>query len=228
MPTTFIFVHGGFGSPAELAPTVPYLEAKGHRVVNVDLPSERANATLDDYASAVVQAMAGISGPRILVAHSAGGATIPLVAAQAAVDRLIFAAAFVLQPGQSIYEALGPDTQAAITSVSIDNGNGTRSFDFDLLASLVPAEQREAYLAFLRATQRKQGMQAIHQPWPGTGIPDVPRSYILCTEDQIIHPERQRAFAAVLGVTPIEIASEHSVFAMKPQELASILESLAV
>jgi hypothetical protein len=144
------------------------------------------------------------------------------------VDRLIFAAAFVLQPGQSIYEALGPDTQAAIMSVSVDNGDGTRSFDFDLLASLVPAEQREAYLAFLRATQRKQGMQAIHQPWPGTGIPDVPRSYILCTEDQIIHPERQRAFAALLGVTPIEIASEHSVFAIKPQELASILDSLAV
>ena len=228
MQATFIFVHGGFGSPAELAPTVPYLEAKGHRVVNVDLPSERADATLEDYASAVVQAMAGISGSRILVAHSAGGATIPLVAAQTAVDRLIFAAAFVLQPGQSIYEALGPDSQAAIMSVSMDNGDGTRSFDFDLLASLVPAEQREAYLAFLRATQRKQGLQAIHQPWPGTGIPDVPRSYILCTEDQIIPPDRQRAFAASLGVTPIEITSEHSVFAMKPQELASILDSLAV
>ena len=228
MPTTFIFVHGGFGSPAELAPTVPYLEAKGHRVVNVDLPSERPNATLADYANAVVQAMAGTSGPRILVAHSAGGATIPLVAAQTAVDRLIYAAAIVPRPGQSIYEAIGPDTQAAIMSVSMDNGDGTRSFDFDLLASLVPAEQREAYLAFLRATQRKQGIQAIYQPWPGTGIPDVPRSYILCTEDQIIHPERQRAFAALLGVIPIEIASEHSVFAMKPQELASILESLAV
>jgi hypothetical protein len=95
-----------------------------------------------------------------------------------------------------------------------------------LLASLVPPEQREAYLAFLRATQRRQGMQAVNQPWPGTGIPDIPCSYILCTEDQIISPERQRAFAASLGVIPIEIASEHSVFAMKPQELASILDSL--
>jgi pimeloyl-ACP methyl ester carboxylesterase len=227
MTTTFIFVHGGFGSPAELAPAVPYLEARGHSVVNVDLPSERPNATLDDYANAVVQAMAGTSGPRILVAHSAGGATIPLVAAQTSVDRLIFAAAIVPRPGQSIFEAIGPDTQATIMSVSIDNGDGTRSFDFELLASLVPAEQRETYLAFLRATQRKQGVQAIYQPWPGTGIPDISRSYILCTEDQIIHPERQRAFAASLGVIPIEIASEHSVFAAKPRELASILHSLA-
>jgi pimeloyl-ACP methyl ester carboxylesterase len=227
MPTTFVFVHGAFGSPAELAPTAPYLESRGHRVVNVDLPSERPDATLEDYASTVARAMESTSGSRILVAHSAGGATIPLVASRITVDRLVFAAAVVPAPGQSIYEAVGPDTQAAIMSVSIDNGDGTRSFDFDLLSSLAPPEPRDAYLAFLRATQRKQGMRAVNQPWPGAGLPDVPRSYILCTEDRIIPPDRQRAFAALLGVTPIEIASEHSVFAMQPQELASILASLA-
>ena len=226
MTSTFIFVHGGFGSPAELAPTAPYLESKGHRVVNVDLPSERPDATLEDYVSTVCRAMEGTSGRLILVAHSVGGATIPLAAVRIAVDHLVFAAAVVPTPGQSIYEAIGPATQTAIMSVSIDNGDGTRSFDFDLLASFAPPDQREAYLAFLRATQRKQGMRAINQPWPGTGIPDIPRSYILCTEDQIIPPERQRAFAAALGVTPIEIVSEHSVFAMKPQELAGILDSL--
>lgn len=227
MQTTFIFVHGGFGSPAELAPAAPYLESRGHTVVNVDLPSERPDATLDDYADAVCRAMGSISGRRILVAHSAGGATIPLVAARVAVDRLVFAAAVVPVPGQSIFEAVGPDTQAVIMSVSIDNGDGTRSFDFDLLASLAPPDQRDAYLAFLRTTQRKQGMLAVNQPWPGSGMPDVPRSYILCTEDKIIPPERQRAFAASLGVTPIEIVSEHSVFTMKPQELAGTLDSLA-
>jgi hypothetical protein len=170
--------------------------------------------------------MEDISGPCILVAHSAGGATTPLVAARIEVDRLVFAAAVVPVPGQSIYEAVGPATQTAIMSVSFDNGDGTRSFDFDVLASLAPPQQREAYLAFLRATQRKQGMRAMYQPWPGAGIPDIPRSYILCTEDKIIPPERQRAFAALLGVAPVEICSEHSVFAMKPQELAGILASL--
>ena len=227
MLSTFIFVHGAFGSPAELAPTLPHLESRGHRVINVDLPSERADATLEDYASTVCRAMEGTTGPRILVAHSAGGGTIPLVAARTKVDRLIFTAAIVPQPGQSIYEAAGPATQDVIMSVSLDNGDGSRSFNFDLLASLVPPDQRAAYLAFLRATQRNQGMQAMYQPWPGAGVPEVPCSYILCTEDQIIPPERQRAFAASLGVAPIEIASEHSVFAMKPQELASILDSLA-
>ena len=227
MPTTFVFVHGAFGSPAELAETARCLESAGHRVVNVDLPCERPDATLEDYADTVVRAMAGIAGARILVAHSAGGATIPLVAARIAVNRLVFAAAVVPAPGQSLAEAAGPETMAAIMSVSVDNGDGTRSFDFDLLASLAPPDQRDAYLAFLRATQRRQGMGALMQPWPGTGMPAVPRSYILCTEDKIIPPGRQRLFAASLGVSPIEIASEHAVFATKPAELAGILGSFA-
>lgn len=227
MRTTFVFVHGGFGSPAELAPVVPFLEANGHRVVNVDLPCETADATLEDYVDTVCRAMEGTSRPCILVAHSAGGATVPLVAARIPVERMVFVAAILPGPGQSIYEALGPDTQAAIMSVSIDNGDGTRAFDFDLLASLAPPDQREPYLAFLKATQRNQGMRAIHQPWPGRGIPDVPRSYVLCTEDKIVAPAMQRDFAAALGVTPIEIASEHAVFATNPQELAGILATLA-
>ena len=65
------------------------------------------------------------------------------------------------------------------------------------------------------------------QPSPGVGIPDVARSYVLCAEDQIISPERRRAFAAPLGVAPIEIAPEHAVFAVKPQELVCVLDSLA-
>jgi len=42
-------------------------------------------------------------------------------------------------------------------------------------------------------------------------------------EDQIIPPARQREMAARLGVEPIEIASEHAVFALRPRELAAVL-----
>ncbi|MDW4548146.1 alpha/beta hydrolase [Defluviimonas sp. D31] len=227
MPTSFVLVHGAFGSPAELAPVVPYLEARGHRVVNVDLPCERAESTLEDYAAAVVRAMEGTSRPRILVAHSAGGATIPLVASLLPVDRLVFAAAIVPEPGLSISEVVGPDVAVTIAAVTIDNGDGTRSFNLDLLASLAPPEERDAYLEFLTRTQRSQGWLAINQPWPGAGIPEIPRDYILCTDDQIIPPDRQRAFAAKLGVSPIEIASVHAVFTFMPRELADLLVSLA-
>ncbi len=92
---------------------------------------------------------------------------------------------------------------------------------------MAPPHDREATLQYLRQTQRKQGWLAMTQPWPGTAVPDVASSYVLCTEDTLLPPERQRAFAAALGVAPIEIASDHGVFGMKPDELASILASLA-
>jgi len=221
--TTFVLVHGAFGSSAELAPVIPELQALGHRAIGVDLPCTDPAATLDDYARTVIEAMAGIAGPVVVVGHSAGGATISLVPARTRVDRLIYVTAVVPAPGHSIADSVGAEVLETIWSVSRDDGNGCRSFDLELLASVAPLEERDAYLAFLRATQRPQGWAALQQPWPGHSLPDVPRTYVLCTEDRIIPPARQREMAARLGVTPIEIASDHAVFSFQPRELAKVL-----
>ncbi|MCJ7451190.1 MAG: alpha/beta hydrolase [Steroidobacteraceae bacterium] len=171
----------------------------------------------------VVETMVGIAGPVVVVGHSAGGATISLVPARTRVDRLVYVTAIVPEPGHAITDTVGADVRETILSVSRDDGNGCRSFDLELLASLVPLDERDAYLAFLKSTQRPQGWAALEQPWPGRSLPDVPLAYVLCTEDQIIPPARQREMAARLGVEPIEIASEHAVFSFRPRELAAVL-----
>jgi len=221
--TTFVLVHGAFGSSAELAPVIPELEALGHRAIAVDLPCTDPAATLDDYARTVVATMAGIAGPVVVVGHSAGGATISLVPARTRVDRLVYVTAVVPEPGRSITDVAGADVRETILSVSHDDGNGCRSFDVELLASIVPPEEREPYLAFLRATQRPQGWAAMEQPWPGRSLPAVPCAYVLCTQDNVLPPATQREMAARLGVDPIEIASDHAVFALRPHELAPLL-----
>lgn len=224
---TFVLVHGAFGSPAELAPVIPLLEALGHHAIAVDLPCTEPAATLDDYALTVIEAMAGIDGPVLVVGHSAGGATISLLPGRAPVDRLIYVTAVVPEPGRSIADVVGDGVRETILSVSRDEGDGCRSFDLELLASIAPPEERDAYLVFLRATQRRQGWAAVEQPWPGRSLPDVPCAYVLCTEDKIIPPATQREMAARLGLDAIEIASDHSVFTLKPRELATILAAQA-
>ena len=67
--TTFVLVHGAFGSAAELAPVIAELETLGHRAIAVDLPCTDPAATFDDYARSVVEAMAGIEGPVVVVGH---------------------------------------------------------------------------------------------------------------------------------------------------------------
>jgi pimeloyl-ACP methyl ester carboxylesterase len=190
--STFVLVHGAFGSPAELAPVIPLLEAHGHRAIAVDLPCTDPAATLDDYARTVVEAMAGIEGPIVVVGHSAGGATISLVPGRTRVDRLVYVTAVVPEPGCSIVDVVGTDVRETMLSVSRDDGNGCRSFDLEVLASVTPAEEREATLAFVTSTQRPQGWAAVEQPWPGRSLPDVPRTYVLCTEDNISPPAKQR------------------------------------
>jgi hypothetical protein len=107
-------------------------------------------------------------------------------------------------------------------AVSRDDGNGCRSFDLELLASIVPPGSGKR-ISPSQATQRPQGWAVVKQPWPGRSLPDVPRTYILCTEDTTLPPATQRDMAARLGVNPIEIASDHSVFALRPRELAALL-----
>jgi pimeloyl-ACP methyl ester carboxylesterase len=171
----------------------------------------------------VVEAMAGIEGPVVVVGHSAGGATISLVPERTRVDRLVYVTAFVPEPGRSIVDLAGADARETIMAVSHDDGNGCRSFDLELLASIVPPEEREAYLAFLEATQRPQGWGAMEQPWPGRSLPEVPCTYVLCTEDTILPPATQRGMAARLGVEPVELASDHAVFTLRPRQLAPLL-----
>ena len=221
--TTFVLVHGAFGSPAELAPVIPELEALGHSAINVDLPSTDPAAMLEDYARTVVEAMAGIEGQVVVVGHSAGGATISLVPELIHVDRLVYVTAFVPEPGRSIVDIAGAAARETIMAVSRDDGNGCRSFDVELLASIVPPEEREAYLALLEATQRPQGWAAMEEPWPGGSLPDVPCSYVLCTEDNVLPPAKQREWAKRLGVEPVELASDHAVFTLRPRELAALL-----
>ena len=170
----FVLVHGAFGSPAELEPVIPVLEALGHRAIAVDLPCTDAAATLDDYARTVVEAMAGIEGPVVVVGHSAGGATISLVPSRTRVDRLVYVTAFVPEPGRSIIHLAGTEVRETILSVSHDDGNGCRSFDLELLATLAPPGEREAYLAFLRATQRPRAGPRWNSPGPAGRFPTCP------------------------------------------------------
>jgi hypothetical protein len=58
--------------------------------------------------------------------------------------------------------------------------------------------------------------------------PDVPSSYLLCTEDLMVGPAWSRRVAREqLGVEPIEWPGSHSPMLARPRELAGLLVELA-
>ncbi len=70
----------------------PHLKAAGHEVIAVDLPCEDREATFSDYAEVVHDTLGATRDEVVLVGHSTGGLTIPLVAARRPVRELVFLA----------------------------------------------------------------------------------------------------------------------------------------
>src|SRR5258708_12481123 len=90
--TTFAVVHGAWHGAWCWDRLIPELTAAGHRVVADDLPCEDVSAGCQEYAEVVLQRLADKPDDDevVLVGHSAGGLTVPLVAAPTPVARTVF------------------------------------------------------------------------------------------------------------------------------------------
>src|SRR5262245_7197649 len=72
----------------------------------MDLPCDQETAGGSAYAEAVMQALRDVAGDLILVGHSAGGLTIPLVAQRRQIRGLVFLCAQLPVPGKSLAQQL--------------------------------------------------------------------------------------------------------------------------
>ena len=98
--STVAFVHGAWHGAWCWDKLRPELEGLGHRVVAVDLPAEDPAAGLQRYAELTRDAIVD-ADEVVLVGHSLGGASIPLVSALRRVRHLVFLCALIPEPGRS-------------------------------------------------------------------------------------------------------------------------------
>lgn len=62
---------------------------------------------------------------------------------------------------------------------------------------------------------------------PVDELPGARRTYVLCSEDQLVNPDwSRRASLERLGVEPIELPGSHSPFISRPNVLARLLHEL--
>jgi pimeloyl-ACP methyl ester carboxylesterase len=96
----FVLIHGGGSTAWDWHLVKPLLEASGHDVIAVDLPIEDDNAGLEDYTHAVTAAVGGAQHT-IVVGHSLGGFTAPLVCDELQSDGLVYLAGMIPLPGET-------------------------------------------------------------------------------------------------------------------------------
>ena len=204
--STFALVHGGGGSAWDWHLVAPELRERGHEPIAVDLPSEDESAGWWDYADAVVEAV-GDRTDLVVVGHSFGGFTAPLVCARRPVDLLVFVAGMVPAAGE-----LFADWWA--------NTGYEDSGEDDVFYHDVPPE----LAAEARTRERGQAAGPLEEPWPLAVWPEVPTRYLLCRDDRMFTADWARRHARErLGLEADEMDGGHYVSLSRPGELADRL-----
>jgi pimeloyl-ACP methyl ester carboxylesterase len=204
--TAFALIHGGGSSAWDWHLVVPELRERGHHAIAVDLPTQDESAGWWDYADAVVKAV-GDRSHLIVVGHSMGCFTAPLVAARRPVELLVLVAGMIPSPGESF------------TNWWTNSGYEASGFD-DVFYHDVPPE----LAAEAQAMARAQAEKLLHDPWPLDSWPDVPTRYLLCRDDRMFSAQWARRHARQrLGIEPDEMDGGHYIALSRPRELADRL-----
>ena len=232
--TTFGLAHGAFHGADCWDLLTPLLRQAGHDVVAMDLPIDDGTASFDDYADVVCAALRGHDDV-VLVGHSFGGATIPLVATRSPIRHLVYLGAIIPELGRSIEQQMTDGSDTDMLDVHFYAGLGAPdeqsrvSFvDLDVAREVFYADCSPSVADQAVARLRPQALYPSSLPCTLSEFPTVPASYVVCSEDRSILPEWSRRVAPErLGADVVELPGSHSPFLSRPSALADVLLALA-
>jgi pimeloyl-ACP methyl ester carboxylesterase len=230
--TTFALVHGAWHGAWCWERLIPELEAHGQAAIAVELPGADPGAGCAAYAE-VVLAETASADDLVLVGHSLGGLTIPLVAAARPVRKLVFLCALIPRPGVSLVEQLEtePEMFPPGFGAGLARDEAGRSYwpdPDDAIAVLYPDAPRQL-AGWAAARLRPQGRPPNTEPCPLAQWPGTESVSLVAADDAAISPGwSRRAAQERLGVRAVELEGDHSPFLSRAGELAEVLLSVSL
>ncbi len=219
-----VLVHGAWADGSSWSGVIERLQADGYHVAAPQFP---LTALADDVAR-LRQVLGRQDGPVIVAGHSYGGQVMTALGPDAAnVAGLVYIAAFGLDQGESLGGLLsaGPVTPALAHLVTDDQGFGW-----------LPEDDFTGYFAADVNPVRAKVMYAVQQPLAMSAFGDVmgvpawktlPSWYLVAAADQALPPDAERAFAARMGATTVEIGSSHVAMVSHPADVAQLIKTAA-
>jgi pimeloyl-ACP methyl ester carboxylesterase len=229
MTPKVILVHGAFADASSWARVLEHVRDAGIAVEAI--PNPLRGLTFDgEYVASV---LGQIDGPIVLVGHSYGGAVITHASAKADnVRALVYVASFGLVRGasanQSVADYAPPELASSVEVRTFPNGDEPDlealiredRFHSAFCADL-PADEADVY----GASQRPVAVAALDEPLgvePGWST--IPSWFVIAGEDRSINPASQRAAAARMGATAVEIeGGSHSIALSHPARVAGVV-----
>ncbi len=192
-----------------------------------DLPSGDIGAGATEYAEAICGALEGAGDDVVVVGHSMGGLTAPLVASMRPVRHVVYLAALLPVPRisfsdylQSAPEIFAYQPQAA----ALANADGSASVTCARAAELWYHDAHWETARWAIGLLRPQHWKVSKDPLPLDRFPDVPCTSIVCTEDRQVDPDwSRRASRELLGVEAVQMPGGHCPMVSQPAALAERL-----
>lgn len=231
----FLLVHGSCHGAWCWRDVVPALTALGHTARAIDLPGHGQNPcpiadiTLDRYADTILDAL---NGQTIVVGHSMAGFPISAAAEKdsSQIDRLIYVCAYAPRHGLSLVDMRREAPRQPLLEAieKTDDGLGF-VFRDDKLATALYHDCPPGTAEYARENLCVQAITPQATPITLTNrYASVPKTYILCDDDQAIPPEYQ---ATMTQDWPrrdvITLKASHSPFFSQPHALSAQLDRIA-
>jgi len=215
---TVLLVHGAWADGTSWSKVIPLLEARGLRVVAVQIP---LTSFADDVA-ATQRAIALEDGPLLLVGHSYAGAVITEAGSDPKVAGLVYVSAVAPDNGESAF--------GLITSVPTPIGSELRP-DNNGYVKLTPKGVAEDFaqdlsakeIEVLTATQVPTNVAALKAEVSVPAWKSKPSWYIIAANDRTISPELEAAQAKRIGATTTTVQSSHVIMLARPSKVADVI-----
>jgi pimeloyl-ACP methyl ester carboxylesterase len=215
------------------------LRERGVAVVTLDLPGHGEDhggeSDLHADAARVRSVLDGLVGDVVLLGHSYGGAVITEAGVHPNVTHLVFLCALAVDSSESCITAGAEDPDTArishegrvqLAAGFVPNEAGTavtltREGAIATLYNDCDAEWTEWALARLGP----QPLLTFQQSPSAVAWREKPSTYVVCADDQAIHPELQRILARRC-TTSVEWPTGHSPFLCRPELVVDLVAGL--
>jgi pimeloyl-ACP methyl ester carboxylesterase len=229
-PATIVLVHGAWHGPWCWQLLTPHLQAHGHAVQLLELPSVASAAPvgLEEDARQLTILLNRVSGPVILCGHSYGGMVISAADLAAAdVRQLVYLCAYMTEAGESVESSLRRAGERRPGHWIRRQSDGRTLVDGQRAAALFYNDCSDAIQSWAVEQLRPQWGQTLSQACAQPAWRAHASTYVVCSDDRVIAPCIQRATYAARAQRVITLASGHAPFLSRPLQLAQVLVSVA-
>ena len=221
---TFVLVHGTTQSPAGWDRLAGALGTRGHDVTAIDLPVNRSEWTVADYAREAATQAGEPTDRRVVVGHSGAGVLLPAIADATRAAAVVWLAAYV--PDLADRQSMAEDVKTQRDAMFHPDWLGVDPTSDPQLAVrfLFHDCDRQTQQWALSTLRLFNPGPAVYQHTPAPLPSTITHSFILPTRDRTLRPEWMRQVARQrLGIQPIDVNAGHCPHVCQPETIADIL-----